>query len=57
MTKQISIHLEEELHKEAKKRAIDLDMNFSEYISKLIKLEIKTRQRADRLLAAVEASK
>ena len=42
-----NIYLNKELHKEAKKRAIDLDMNLSQYISNLIKLEIKTRQRAD----------
>jgi hypothetical protein len=40
----VHIYLDKILHKKAKKRAIDLDTNLSEYIAKLIKNDLdKTR--------------
>ena len=40
MKKGITIYLEEDLHKDAKKRAVDVDMSLSEYIAILVRHEI-----------------
>ena len=42
----VHIYLEKELHKDGKKRAIDVDNgNFSEYISKLIRDDLGEAQK------------
>ncbi len=43
MKKRTTIYLEDNLHKEAKKRIIDLDIPFSEYVAKLVRLELKQK--------------
>lgn len=40
MKKAVNIYLDEDLHKQAKKRIVDLETSLSEYIANLIQHEI-----------------
>jgi len=45
MKKAVNIYLDEELHKAAKKRVVDLETNLSEYISSLIEGELERSKK------------